>query len=119
MGATGHRSGTTKETSSSRLQILSTEGLAGIHSGRPVRWDQPPSKRVMDRGLEVLATPKDEPKSPEAGLGKPNFQSEAPRKPKPSPLLETRCHEATKRNSEVENAEHTLPGKAGADPGLG
>ena len=86
MEATAHPSGTTKATSSSRRQILFTEGLAAIHSVRPARQDQRPSQRAMDRGLAALATPKDVPKSREAALGKPNSLSEAPRKQNPLPL---------------------------------
>ena len=76
MEATGHPSDTTRQPPH-QGQILFTGGLAAIHSVRPARPDQRPSQRAMDRASRVLATPKDEPKSREAALGKPNSLSEA------------------------------------------
>ena len=73
----------------------------------------------LPRGLAALATPRDVPKSREAALGKPNSLSEAPRKQNPLPLPSSRRHKATKRNSKVGNAGHTLLGKVGTGPNSG
>ena len=92
----------------------------GGYPFRPARTAGPASITKSDgQGLAALATPRDVPKSREAALGKPNSLSEAPRKQNPLPLPSSRRHKATKRNSKVGNAGHTLLGKVGTGPNSG